>query len=82
MFNYSKEDIFLLEFEDEVSNDNEEKSSYLVKSMKKCPSCTTFLNKAYSVNPYKTYLDIPEQYKRECVKNNDNFDVIDDDIPF
>ena len=83
MFNYSKEDIFLLEFEDEVSNDNEEKSSYLVKSMKKCPSCTTFLNKAYSVNPYKTYLDIPEQYKREYVKNNDKFSIVnDEEIPF
>lgn len=83
MFNYNKEDVFLLEFEDEVFDDKEEKSSYLVESMKKCPPCTTFLNKAYSVNPYKTYLDIPEQYKRECVKNNDNFDVIDDDdIPF
>lgn len=82
MFNYNKEDVFLLEFEDEVFDDNEEKSSYLVESMKKCPPCTTFLDKAYNVNPYKTYLDIPEQYKRERVKNNDKFDVIDDDIPF
>lgn len=82
MFNYNADDVFLLEFEDEIFDDKEEKSSYLVESMKKCPPCTTFLDKAYSVNPYKTYLDIPEQYKRECVKNNDNFDIIDDDIPF
>ena len=51
--------------------------------MKKCPLSTTFIDRAYDVNPYKIYLDIPEQYKRECVKNNDKFSIVnDEEIPF
>ena len=83
MFNYNADDVFLLEFEDEIFDNNEKKSSYLIKSMKKCPLSTTFIDRAYDVNPYKIYLDIPEQYKRECVKNNDKFSIVnDEEIPF